>query len=300
MAKLFNTPKSGLKERAEHAARGRERGVANYRMLKQQDKIEDLRSQAVTDPLTGLPNRRGLVSIYESMMADVASKEGYHPHRRDSDNSEQASRERQKVGLIFVDFDKFKDINDKHGHGVGDQALIHLAKTIKGATRSTDKLVRLGGDEFVVAVSLKGDGSDRDDDQIELDASPIAEPIDILGKIAENIRKEVEASPLVVGDAIINLTVSQGCAVARNSDEHLKTLLEKADEAAYKAKGKEVYQGKLFTLEGTPRNRVALYVDRAGEPVLYTTRKAEMDRRAPTVPAAAAGHFVGGQPQLVQ
>src|SRR6185437_8770583 len=97
------------------------------------DKIE----QAIRDPLTGLLNHR---AFQERLGSELA----------------RARREGYEVALVALDLDHFKQINDRCGHGVGDQALIALARTISGSMRPTDVAGRVGGDEFMVALPQAG------------------------------------------------------------------------------------------------------------------------------------------------
>ena len=93
-----------------------------------QDKI---RRQALEDPLTGLPNRALLRDRFEQALAG-ARRYGF------------------SVGLVLVDLDRFKDINDTLGHEVGDRVLRHVATQIESSVRASDTLARLGGDEFAL------------------------------------------------------------------------------------------------------------------------------------------------------
>ncbi|WP_395701961.1 GGDEF domain-containing protein [Aquabacterium sp.] len=90
-----------------------------------------LASYALTDPLTGLPNRRALVDELQRLLA-------------------RGVREHGRVLVGLIDLDGFKAINDTHGHALGDAFLQHAAQRLAGALRATDMLARLGGDEFVI------------------------------------------------------------------------------------------------------------------------------------------------------
>jgi diguanylate cyclase (GGDEF)-like protein/PAS domain S-box-containing protein len=91
---------------------------------------QQLLHQAVSDPLTGLPNRRGLLERLEQAL-------GRHPHR---------------IALIFCDLDQFKEVNDRYGHAVGDSVLEEITQRMRRVLRQQDTLARLGGDEFVVLI----------------------------------------------------------------------------------------------------------------------------------------------------
>ncbi|HWR76084.1 MAG TPA: diguanylate cyclase [Thiobacillus sp.] len=90
-----------------------------------------LREEATHDPLTGLANRR---LFYDRLQQAIR-----HAHRYGG-----------KVGILYVDLDRFKDINDQHGHHVGDAVLTEVAKRLTSSIRDSDSVARLGGDEFVV------------------------------------------------------------------------------------------------------------------------------------------------------
>jgi diguanylate cyclase (GGDEF)-like protein len=90
--------------------------------------------RALTDDLTGLPNRRGLHADLERRIAD-----------------------QEPVGLLLVDLDRFKDFNDALGHAAGDELLRALAERLSGALGSGDRLARFGGDEFGVVLAGRGD-----------------------------------------------------------------------------------------------------------------------------------------------
>jgi len=123
----------------------------------------------------------------------------------------------ERASIILIDVDKFKFINDEYGHEAGDLALIHIAKLMKKCTRKVDLPARLGGDEFVIYINNCG---------------PKA-----LAKIAENLRKTVESTPIFWEESQINLSLSVGtvnCVI--NEKVSLVKLLKYADEAMYVSK----------------------------------------------------------------
>jgi len=123
----------------------------------------------------------------------------------------------ERASIILIDVDKFKFINDEYGHEAGDLALIHIAKLMKKCTRKVDLPARLGGDEFVIYINNCG---------------PKA-----LAKIAENLRKTVESTPIFWEESQINLSLSVGtvnCVI--NEKVSLAKLLKYADEAMYVSK----------------------------------------------------------------
>ena len=104
----------------------RERMLSNARR-----ENKALQEAALTDPLTGLANRRAMEKALAKMLA-------------------RAARDGSEVQVAFVDLDGFKGINDKHGHDCGDRFLIHIARKLTAAMREGDVVTRTGGDEFVV------------------------------------------------------------------------------------------------------------------------------------------------------
>jgi diguanylate cyclase (GGDEF)-like protein len=97
------------------------------------DQREQLATLSLTDPLTGLPNRRAFVTRFPQMLG--LAERGH------------------AIALVVLDIDYFKSINDRYGHGVGDQVLLALAQSLKELTRRADLATRLGGDEFAVLLS---------------------------------------------------------------------------------------------------------------------------------------------------
>jgi diguanylate cyclase (GGDEF)-like protein len=150
------------------------------------------------DPLTGLPNRR--------VMQDAIAAAQLQHLRRGT-----------PYALLAVDVDHFKRVNDLHGHAVGDQALVMVARALRQALRSDDLVARMGGEEFC---ALLGDCA-RDE---------------ALAR-AERLRKAVADEVLRLADgAQLALTVSVGVALAADEVQP-RTMLEHADHALYAAKG---------------------------------------------------------------
>jgi diguanylate cyclase (GGDEF)-like protein len=162
------------------------------------DDTKGLLSRAFTDPLTGLLNRRGLRDTAVPLV-NLAKRNG------------------STLAVAMVDIDKFKSINDTHGHDTGDRVLVWTAGVIRRTVRGSDLVARVGGEEFVVFLS-------------DVDETCLPE-------IGEKIRSEVERHP-VEG---IPVTVSLGIAaraMARESDVSavLESLMKEADERLYRAK----------------------------------------------------------------
>jgi diguanylate cyclase (GGDEF)-like protein/PAS domain S-box-containing protein len=159
-------------------------------------RFQDLEKVAYVDALTELPNRT-LADLTLRARLDELTRHGW------------------PFGLAFVDVDRFKHINDSHGHDAGDTVLRAVAGTLRAAARSLDLVARWGGDEFVAVLA-------------HADA-------DRLAVIAERLRALVASSPVAAGGARIAVTVSVGAASAR-PDDTPESLLARADALMYEAK----------------------------------------------------------------
>jgi diguanylate cyclase (GGDEF)-like protein len=127
----------------------------------------------------------------------------------------RARRHGDPLAVLMIDVDRFKQINDEHGHSVGDQVLAEVAARLRGALRAVDVLGRWGGEEFVV----------------------IAERTPIMGasRLGERLRDAVGSSPVAVDSSELHVTVSVGVACAMNPDD-IGGLVDRADRAMYDAK----------------------------------------------------------------
>ena len=152
---------------------------------------------AITDPLTGLYNRRGLFTFGEREV------ERYH-------------RFGHPLASIMLDIDNFKVVNDTYTHASGDQVLRELANTCRHNLRDLDIIGRYGGEEFVILL-------------------PEAD-IPKANQIAERLRHQVEITPVPLPQNLINVTISLGVAPASKETPNLITLIERADRAMYIAK----------------------------------------------------------------
>jgi len=151
---------------------------------------------SLRDPLTGLANRAG----FELRMADEYERRG---------------GTLDGLGLVFIDLDGFKAINDTHGHQVGDALLAQLGDRLVGDLRSDDFVIRLGGDEFVVVTTVP--------DEVA----------------AQRLTMRVRAifdSPFVTSGRVLQLGCSVGVARAPENGTTLESLIEHADEAMYRDK----------------------------------------------------------------
>ncbi|MGL4230664.1 MAG: GGDEF domain-containing protein [Casimicrobium sp.] len=150
--------------------------------------------QAKTDSLTGLKNRRAFTETAEAIL----------PLMR---------REQQAVSMMLIDVDGFKDVNDQHGHAVGDTALVHIAQLIVSNLRRSDLCGRLGGDEFAVLLPYT--------------TSEAAQ------RVAEKLCNAIASHPVPLGERAFALTLSIGIAT---EDGDIEALLQSADQAMYEAK----------------------------------------------------------------
>lgn len=167
--------------------------LTEFSLISRMDKLERL---ALTDELTGLGNRRAF---------------------KDSTASEISRIERSgfSAAMLVIDLDHFKQVNDKHGHGVGDLALAHCAAIMKKSIRPSDIIGRIGGEEFAVFL-----------------ADTLAEEAH---KIANRIVTSIANSTFIAEGETIPLTTSVGLAVMK-SDISFGVLYEVADQALYMAK----------------------------------------------------------------
>jgi len=158
--------------------------------------IEELEEKAFQDPLTGLPNRRYLDRYLKARL-------------------DETSRYDWIFGLIFLDVDHFKSINDTYGHDVGDEALKMLARTLTLSSRSFDIVGRWGGEEFAIAV-------------VNVDQEK-------LRQIAERYRRMIESSSVTAGDISFGMTASFGATLVHAGDT-LDSLVKRADGLMYQSK----------------------------------------------------------------
>ncbi|MDE2418532.1 MAG: EAL domain-containing protein [Burkholderiales bacterium] len=158
---------------------------------------------AFFDSLTGLPNRRLLLNRLELVLA-------------------AAQRHRRHGGLLFIDLDNFKTLNDTHGHSKGDILLQQVAQRLNACVREGDSVSRLGGDEFVVML-----------DNLSEDALIAANQAEV---VAEKIRSNLDQS-YRIADIVFHNTASIGVTLFGEQSESLEEPLKRADTAMYQAKG---------------------------------------------------------------
>ena len=153
------------------------------------------------DSLTGLPNRRLLFELLQKSF-DIAARNG------------------TKVGIVFIDLDDFKPINDRFGHLSGDSVLIEIARRFQAAMRSSDTVARVGGDEFIVVLTNVHDRA-------------------MVGHATEKLA-EATSRPITVREgATCSVGLSMGVSVFPDDGSSIEELLGKADAAMYVVKGEK-------------------------------------------------------------
>lgn len=154
---------------------------------------------AVTDALTGLHNRRYLDSHLQTLF-------------------DRAVARRRPLSIMIVDLDRFKSINDTHGHDGGDDVLREFARRLRQNMRGIDLICRFGGEEFVIVM-------------------PDTEG-QVAEKVAERIRAEIARTPFSVGKQgqPVRITISVGVSSVKRQDDNVAALLKRADLALYEAK----------------------------------------------------------------
>ena len=181
---------------------------------------QQLEFQAVTDPLTGLLNRRGFYQAVESTLS-------------------RSERVEQSLVLLYLDLDGFKRVNDSLGHDAGDRVLRWVSEQLQGCLRSYDIVGRMGGDEFTAL--------------LELDFPEQA------AKISEKLIERVSVCQQVDGLDVM-LGVSIGIATFPDCGSDLNGLLRAADIAMYEAKraGRQQYRYFDQEMNGRARSRLML------------------------------------------
>jgi diguanylate cyclase (GGDEF)-like protein/PAS domain S-box-containing protein len=182
---------------------------------------ETIRHQALHDPLTGLPNRKALEERIEVLI-------------------KQANRHHSKIAVMFLDLDRFKNINDSLGHLIGDMLLKEVASRFRSIIRAEDTVARLGGDEFVITLSDIGHSGD-------------------VIKVAKKIIESMQV-PMQIGQHSLRITSSIGVAIFPSDGQDIYGLLKNADTALYRAKelGRNRYQFFNQTMNVQASERLTL------------------------------------------
>ena len=205
------------------------------------------KTAAMTDPLTGLLNRRAFLQDAEALM------------------QQQIARDRP-IAVLLIDLDHFKSINDRFGHAVGDKVLQVFAKTARTNLRQTDLVGRLGGEEFTVMLA---------------DAS-----IDNAYLVADRLRKAFAAAAAVIDAEPLYATASIGVSVIVDPSQDLAKLITLADQALYLAKARGRNRVEVAPIEVAGEAACADRRDaRAAERGVVSPARGRRARSSPASPA---------------
>jgi len=163
--------------------------------------LKKFEHQAYHDKLTGLANRKYFVEEFEKL-------------------KEKADFSGNNIGIIFIDIDEFKEINDNYGHDMGDKVLKSIASRMQNSLKADDLKARMGGDEFVIALS---------------DLSSKDKVIKVTKRLVRDLKK-----PLFVDGKEISISISAGVSFYPEDSKDLEVLIKNADAAMYKAKRENV------------------------------------------------------------
>lgn len=183
--------------------------ITAYQLFGINDNLSDLKidwpaeSQETTDFLTGIPVRKA----YDKTINEAIIESG---------------KQNAAFGLIIIDLDKFKAVNDQYGHLAGDHVLKEFASRARGVLRREDFIARYGGEEFVILTLCYKKTFD----------------------LGERVRKAICAHPFIFQGISLNITCSFGCSVFPLSGLTTGEVFEKADKALYRAKENGRNQGQ--------------------------------------------------------
>jgi diguanylate cyclase (GGDEF)-like protein/PAS domain S-box-containing protein len=182
---------------------------------------ETVRRAGLHDPLTGLPNRAMLFEYAGHVLAQ---------HRRAS----------QSAAVLFIDLDRFKPINDTHGHGAGDIVLKDVAHRLGHSLRAGDMVARLGGDEFLILLQ---------------DIKNAGYAVEVTRHVIEKIY-----APYHVGELTLSLSASVGISIFPQDGEDIDALISHADTAMYQAKqaGRNNFQFYFAKFAAQARQQLAI------------------------------------------
>jgi len=219
---------TGLLHRAADGSPSRIIGTAAD-VTDRREAEEAVRHASLHDPLTGLPNRAMLFEYANRLL----------PHNR---------RTGQRAAVLFIDLDRFKPINDTHGHEIGDIVLRQVAARLSCCLRAEDIVIRLGGDEFVILLE---------------DIPDAATAVEVTRLIVDRIN-----APYTVGELTLSLSTSIGIAMYPDDGEDIDTLISHADMAMYQAKqaGRDNWQ--FYSAACSASTRMQLMIEERLQSVL--------------------------------
>lgn len=164
------------------------------RIKQYQDRLKEM---IIRDGLTGLYTHSYFISVLEREFSSV--------RRYDGD-----------LGLILIDIDDFKRVNDTHGHLAGDKALMMVANLLMAGIRKSDIASRYGGEEFALLAPHSN--------------------LEHTSEVAERLRRTIEEACIVDGEHAFSITISAGVALTNANDRNYNDMIKRADEALYEAK----------------------------------------------------------------
>ncbi|HEY9163974.1 MAG TPA: GGDEF domain-containing response regulator [Magnetovibrio sp.] len=157
-----------------------------------------LQKEALHDSLTGLGNK----GLFEAQLKQAAKR---------------AARDQEKLGLLIIDLDNFKPVNDKYGHKVGDLLLQQVSDRIVKELRASDVVARIGGDEFA-AILIKPKSAE------------------LIHSIAQKLEKELSTAPYNIGGTIVKVGASVGSSILPDDSTDIEMLFSMADKGMYQRK----------------------------------------------------------------
>jgi diguanylate cyclase (GGDEF)-like protein len=210
--KELDTLAVAFNDMADRLRQAHARALEAHHQLEEKvaERTRQLQMLAEVDPLTNLPNRRHLFTLLNASI-------------------EQAAQQRRRIGVLFLDVDNFKNINDSVGHTFGDRVLRGIAERLEIATRSVGFAARLGGDEFTVVC-----------DQ--------AENVDDIHALGERIIRAFQ-SPIDIDGRELIVGVSVGASIYPDHERTAEALLIAADTALFNAKALGRSRVSMFTPE---------------------------------------------------
>jgi len=159
--------------------------------------FQEVQSLALTDPLTGLHNRRNLFEVGRLEFA-------------------RSQRMNRPICCMMLDLDHFKTVNDTYGHQAGDKVLQEFARICKASVREIDLVGRYGGEELIILLP-----------ETTLEATQ---------QVAQRLRNSIASTPVLIDQRQIQVTVSIGLSRMDENTPNLETLIARADQAMYLAK----------------------------------------------------------------